>query len=63
MAGIVYARGIRKQDRVVESMRQKYRRASENWHRLLEFRVPEEESYYRGSKRKYSGWEEEVEDI
>ena len=54
MAGIVYARGIREQDGMVESMRQKYRRASENWYRLLGFRVLEKESYYRGDKRKRS---------
>ena len=52
MAGTVYARGIREQDRVVESMRQKYRQASENWHRFLGF---DEGLPIPGEKRKRTG--------
>ena len=40
VAGIVYARGIRDQDGAVKSMRQKFRRASENWHRFMGFDIP-----------------------
>ena len=59
VAGTVYARGIREQDGVVEGIRQKYRRASENWHRFLGFQIPGEG--IRGfGKRKQAEWEEEV---
>ena len=60
VAGIVYARGIREQDEVVEGMRQKYRRASENWHRFLGFPIPGE-GFGGGGKRKQAGWEESAE--
>ena len=59
VAGIVYARGIREQDGVVESMRQKFRRASENWHRFIGFQIPGEG--IRGGKRKQAGWEADME--
>ena len=62
VAGIVYARGIREQDRVIEGMRQKFRRASKNWHRFLGFYIPGEAFGDRG-KRKASGWEEREEGI
>ena len=62
VAGIVYARGIREQDGVVEGMRQKFRRANENWHRFLGFYVPGEAFGDRG-KRKASGWEEREEGV
>ena len=58
VAGIVYARGIREQDGAVESMRQKYRQASENWHRFLGFEV---EGPQVGRKRKRAGWEDDQE--
>ena len=54
VAGIIYARSIREQDRVVEGIRQKFRRASENWHRFLGFYIPGEAFSNRG-KRKASG--------
>ncbi|KAL8797992.1 MAG: hypothetical protein Q9200_007837, partial [Gallowayella weberi] len=60
VAGIVYARGIREQDGVVESMREKFRRASENWHRFLGFQIPGE-GVCANRKRKPTGWEEEAE--
>lgn len=41
---------------MVESIRQKFRRASENWHRFLGFHVPGE-GFGGGGKRKASGWE------
>ena len=59
VAGTVYARGIREQDGAVESMRQKYRQASENWHRLLGFHDTVDA---QSRKRKRAGWEEEVDD-
>ena len=59
VAGTVYARGIREQDGVVESMRQKYRQASENWHRFLGF---DDNSQQPGKKRKRTGWEENAEE-
>ncbi|KAL9607142.1 MAG: hypothetical protein Q9167_007916 [Letrouitia subvulpina] len=60
IAGTVYARGVREQDGAVESIRQKYRRASENWHRFLGFERAEEDSG-PGGKRKRTSWEEEAE--
>ena len=62
VAGIVYIRGIREQDGVVEGMRQKFRRASENQHRFLGFYVLGEAFGNRG-KRKASGQEEREEGI
>ena len=59
IAGTVYARGIREQDGVVESMRQKYRQASENWHRFLGF---DDHSQQPGEKRKRTGWEDDAEE-
>ena len=61
VAGIVYARGIREQDGVVESMRQKFRTASENWHGFLGFGVPGEGGRAK-RKRKEVGWKEEAEE-
>ncbi|KAL8991046.1 MAG: hypothetical protein Q9169_007961 [Polycauliona sp. 2 TL-2023] len=60
VAGIVYARGIREQDGVVEGMRQKFRRASENWHRFMGFQIPGEGIHGEG-KRKQAGWEANAE--
>ena len=59
VAGTVYIRGIREQDGAVESMRQKYRQASENWHRLLGFYNTVNA---QSRKRKRAGWEEEADD-
>ncbi len=59
VAGIVYARGIREQDGAVESIRQKYRQARENWHRFLGFHDPVDR---RSHKRKRAGWEDEAEE-
>ncbi|KAL8761278.1 MAG: hypothetical protein Q9194_007711 [Teloschistes cf. exilis] len=60
VAGIVYARGIREQDGVVESMREKFGRASENWHRFWGFQMAGK-GVRANRKRKPTGWEEEAE--
>ena len=61
VAGIVYARGIREQDGVVEGMRQKFRIASANWHGFLGFQTPGEGGSRAKRKRREIGWKEEAE--
>ena len=41
VADIVYTRGIREQNEIVKSIRQKYRRVTENWIRFVRFVVSE----------------------
>ena len=36
---IVYARDIREKNEMMKSLRQKYRRTSENWHDQIDFRL------------------------
>ncbi|KAG7004581.1 hypothetical protein G7Y79_00024g055310 [Physcia stellaris] len=54
VAGAVYARSIREGDGMLASTRQKFRRVSENWHRVLGFEVPGASTAVSG-KRKGGG--------
>ena len=56
VTGMIYARAILEAPGEVASIRQQYRLASEEWHRLLQFA-----STFRGEKRK-RGWEMEDQD-
>jgi RecQ family ATP-dependent DNA helicase len=61
VAGMIYARGIRERDGVVESMRQQFRKVSETWHAFLKFESSLEAE--NGSrKRKRAPFEEDWED-
>ena len=61
VAGMIYARGIRERDGVVESMRQQFRKVSETWHGFLKFESSLEVE--NGSrKRKRAPFEEDWEE-